>query len=55
MIPQNKYAPWLRYFIRDCGAGQRVRGPTLTTKFEKWISRVWAFPQENFHILEAVR
>jgi len=29
---------WFLLGHRGSGAGQRVRGPTLTTKFEKWIS-----------------
>jgi len=35
---------------RGGGAGQRVRGPTLTMKFEKWISNAnGTCPQEKFH------
>jgi len=43
--------------VSSGGADQRVRGPTLTTKFEKLINSICgvACPQKKFHILEALR
>jgi len=31
-------------FSRGSGAGQRVRGPTLTMKFEKWMNSICGLP-----------